>query len=190
MAITWPAEARIVDSALWLEQPGRRDSESPYSGEIHRIEYGGARWRGILAVGPFGRPDTKEHELGQAFEAFLVKWIAGKEPAELPHGRPDFGDVIVGSPTVSWSGGIATVSRALSDTKPGGTMIRFGDRLYMCTEAQSTTKLEVAPNIDPGSGAAVGTGATVLAMPDGDIELGMVADTYGPWTIPWVEWLG
>ena len=190
MALTFPAGARIVASSMWLDTPGRRDTEDPFTGEVHRINYGGARWRGILSVGSSGRGDSAEQQLGLEIEAFLVDWVAGDEPAELPHGRPDFSDVLAASTTVSgWTGGIVSLNKDPSAQQPVGTTIRLGDRLYMVTKSDDVAEFDVRPLIDPGTGAAVGGGDTVLAMPDGDIELSFSRDFYGPWTLPWVEWL-
>ena len=194
MALTFPAGARIVASSMWLDTPGRRDTEDPFTGEVHRINYGGARWRGILSVGSSGRGDSAEQQLGLEIEAFLVDWVAGDEPAEVPHGRPSFKDILATSTTVSgWASGVVgsvSLSRDPTANHLAGTTIRLGGRLYMSVAPTSdVAEFGVRPLIAPASGAAVGGGDTVLAMPDGDIELEATPDFYGPWTIPWVEWL-
>ena len=191
MALTFPAEARIMASSMWLDTPGRRSTQNPFTGEVHRIDYRGAHWRGIVTIGSYGRGAPDEQHLGQRMEGFLASWVAGDEPAELPHGRPDFGDVLAASTTVSsWAGGAVTLSRDPSDHAAAGTTIRLGDRLYMSSGPTSdVAEFGVSPVLAPVLGASVSAGDTVLAMPDGDIELPFSRDFYGPWTINWVEWL-
>ena len=75
-------------------------------------------------------------------------------------------------------------------TRLPGTTIRLGDRLYMSSGPTSdVAEFGVSPVLAPVLGASVSAGDTVLAMPDGDIELPFSRDFYGPWTINWVEWL-
>ena len=179
MRTSFPFPDSVVQSRIWLERPGIRGTDSPYTGHRYEMDYGGARWAGITHIG------ARDGDDGRQVEAWIAEWIAGILPGEMPIQRAVV--ELAGSTTVTaYSGGKVTLSRDLVGDPIAGLMVRLGNRTYMSTGHTSKNEFWVSPKVDPGL-VTVAPGRFVKVRPNGRIELSRTPDRYGPWTIPWIE---
>ena len=184
MRTSFPFSDNVVQSRIWIERPGLRQTESPYTGYRYEMDYGGARWAGTTTIGVMKGNDGSD---GEEMEAWIAEWIAGQDPGEIPLYRPIIG-FTANTTVTGWSDGKVSLSADLAGPKATGSMIRLGNRTYMCTgHSGDEDEFWAAPEVDPGTGVAVGTGKFIRARPRGRIEMARTSSFYGPWTLPWIE---